>query len=220
MNSAEIWNLALAIIASLGGGGAIVFGLSTFLGKVWANRILERDKLKYQTEMEAIKSSINKKIHEHNVAVSRVDAQRSEAVKELYVSLIEWFEAALQIRAPNNLQQKDLEVAIPTYQAWATELRAKSEKLEKLAMLNAIFVSYETYGKIVQCGAQASQISINFCDAVFNTKGNDPEQIFNAIENARMEMEKQYRNDFEPARVALIGEFRSIIDPRLNEEVS
>jgi hypothetical protein len=217
MGSTETWDLALAIITSLGGGSAIVFGLSTFLGKVWAGRILEKDKLKYQSEMESIKSELNKKIHEHNVAISRVDSQRAEAVRELYVSLLEWFEAALQIRAPNNLQNKDLEVAIPTYQEWATKLRAESEKIEKLAMLNAIFISDETYGKFAHCGVQASQMSINFCDAVFNTKSSDPEEILNQIENARKDMTAQYEKDFEPARMALIGEFRSIIDPRLKD---
>lgn len=220
MGSTETWDLALAIITSLGGGSAIVFGLSTFLGKVWAGRILEKDKLKYQSEMEAIKSELNKKIHEHNVAISRVDSQRSEAVRELYVSLLEWFEAALKIRAPNNLQDKDLEVAIPAYQSWATELRAESEKIEKLAMLNAIFISDETYEKFSHCGVQASKMSINFSDAVFNTKSSDPEQILIQIESARKDMEAQYQKDFEPARKALIDEFRSIIDPRLKVEIS
>ena len=82
MGNTETWDLALAIITSLGGGSAIVFGLSTFLGKVWAGRILEKDKLQYQSEMESIKSELNKKIHEHNVAISRVDSQRAEAVRE------------------------------------------------------------------------------------------------------------------------------------------
>ena len=38
---------ALTVIASLGGGGAIVFGLSGFLGKLWADRALEAQKQQY-----------------------------------------------------------------------------------------------------------------------------------------------------------------------------
>ena len=112
----------------------------------------------------------------------------------------------------------DFEVAIPKYQEWATKLRAESEKIEKLAMLNAILLSDETYGKFAHCGVQASQMSINFHDAVFNTKSSDPEEILNQIEGARKDMTEQYEKDFEPARMALIGEFRSIIDPRLKDD--
>ncbi len=37
--------------------------------------------------MEAIKSELSKKIHKHNVAISCLDSQRAETVRELYVSL-------------------------------------------------------------------------------------------------------------------------------------
>jgi hypothetical protein len=47
MTFLEILKIALAVIASLGGGGAIVFGLSGFLGKLWADRALETQKQEY-----------------------------------------------------------------------------------------------------------------------------------------------------------------------------
>ncbi len=220
MNIEDILKIAGAIITSLGGGALIVAAFSTWLGKVWASRILESDRAKYKAEIEILKSELSKKIHEHNVAISRIDTQRTDAIQDLYNLLIEWFEAALEIRAPIELQQEDLEVEISVYQNWAKNLRAKSEKLEKLAMLKAIFLSDETYKVFAQCGTQASKMSIDFCDAVFNKKSFDPNDVLNQIENARLNMEKQYQSDFEPARIALIKEFRSIIDPRLKEETS
>lgn len=39
MNWEEVLKIALTVIASLGGGGAIVFGLSGFLGRVWVDRL-------------------------------------------------------------------------------------------------------------------------------------------------------------------------------------
>jgi hypothetical protein len=50
MSLSEIWQTSFAILTSLGGGGAIVILLSSWLGKVWAARILEQDRKKYTIE--------------------------------------------------------------------------------------------------------------------------------------------------------------------------
>jgi hypothetical protein len=50
------WDVALSVLASLGGGGAIVLALSSWLGKVWASRILEADRRRYSEELEAVKN--------------------------------------------------------------------------------------------------------------------------------------------------------------------
>jgi hypothetical protein len=47
MTPKEILEVAFTVIASLGGGGAIVFGLSAYLGKVWADRGLAKQKQEY-----------------------------------------------------------------------------------------------------------------------------------------------------------------------------
>jgi hypothetical protein len=47
MTVKEVWQVAGAVLASLGGGGIIVLGLSSFLGKVWANRALAKQKQDY-----------------------------------------------------------------------------------------------------------------------------------------------------------------------------
>ena len=50
-------NLVTSVILSVGSSSALILGLSSWLGKVWANRILEKDKAKFQNEMEIIKSN-------------------------------------------------------------------------------------------------------------------------------------------------------------------
>lgn len=47
MNVKEVLEIALTVIGSLGGGGLIVFGLSGYLGKLWADRALERQRHEY-----------------------------------------------------------------------------------------------------------------------------------------------------------------------------
>jgi len=47
MTPKEILEVAVTVIGSLGGGGLIVFGLSSYLGKLWADRALEKQKQEY-----------------------------------------------------------------------------------------------------------------------------------------------------------------------------
>lgn len=72
----EAIELAAALITGLGGGGAIVFGLSSWIGKVWANRILEKEKAEHSKEIEHYKSELNKELQ-------RVNAIQDKA---LYIS--------------------------------------------------------------------------------------------------------------------------------------
>jgi hypothetical protein len=47
MSAQEVFEVAAAVIASFGGGGVIVFALSGYLGKAWADRALEKQKQDY-----------------------------------------------------------------------------------------------------------------------------------------------------------------------------
>lgn len=62
----EIFGIAAAIIASIGGAGAIIIAVSSWLGKVWANRILENQKKEHQREIESFKSQLQENINKVN----------------------------------------------------------------------------------------------------------------------------------------------------------
>ncbi len=57
------WQIVLEIvataIASVGGAGAIIWALSSFFGKMWANKILEKQKAEYQKDIEQYKSELS-----------------------------------------------------------------------------------------------------------------------------------------------------------------
>lgn len=76
MNIKEVFEVASAVLVSLGGGSAIVFGLSNWLGKVWANRILENEKDQHNRELEKYKRELSEELE-------RVKAFNDKA---LYVS--------------------------------------------------------------------------------------------------------------------------------------
>lgn len=67
MDVSSAFQVALAVLASLGGGGLLVFVLSSWLGKVWANRILESDRRRYSEELERVHGELEKAVHVHRV---------------------------------------------------------------------------------------------------------------------------------------------------------
>jgi transcription antitermination factor NusG len=60
MSWSEIAATAAAIIAGLGGGGAIVLGLSNWIGRLLAERYVEKLKHEIQQEMESYKTKLKK----------------------------------------------------------------------------------------------------------------------------------------------------------------
>ena len=67
MDLGSAFSTALAVLASLGGGALIVLGMSSWLGKVWANRILESDRRRFNEELERIRGELEKTIHAHRI---------------------------------------------------------------------------------------------------------------------------------------------------------
>jgi hypothetical protein len=62
----QAFKLAASILASTGVGAVIIFGLSSWLGKVWANRILEADRLRYQSALDVFKRYSETQFHLYN----------------------------------------------------------------------------------------------------------------------------------------------------------
>lgn len=91
MDFTSAMNLFGAVVVSLGGSTAIVFGLSSWIGKIWANRLMEKDKLKYTKEIETLKNELQTKITqmEHFHQISQETYQKLFTKKiEIYESLI------------------------------------------------------------------------------------------------------------------------------------
>jgi len=67
MDWKQAFELGTAIVTSLGGGSAIVFGLSSHLGKLWADRALEKEKHKYAEILQNAKSELDKTTNRYQV---------------------------------------------------------------------------------------------------------------------------------------------------------
>ena len=92
------WDSAFKIITAglgaVGGASVIIWGLATWFGKIWANKILERDKSKYAAELEKIKQSYSKELENYKsqleitkVSLSRYSEKQFHIFNEIWQSL-------------------------------------------------------------------------------------------------------------------------------------
>jgi len=113
MNIEQILSITGSVLLALGGGAAIVFALSKWLGGVWANRILENERAASAREHELLvrrrnvyaKLAVSLRVflrrHEHNAPDNREqfleaydeaslwapDSVRGSGVKSLFLTL-------------------------------------------------------------------------------------------------------------------------------------
>ncbi len=66
----EVFNVIIAALGAIGTSAAIIFACSNWLGKVWASRILEKEKALLNKELEKVKKDLDiykeKHLKNHN----------------------------------------------------------------------------------------------------------------------------------------------------------
>jgi hypothetical protein len=83
VNFADIMKVAAGIIASVGCAGVIILGLSSWLGKVWADRISLKTSARYEQEIEELRNRYNTELE-----LSRAEiAERRDFMNSLYKSM-------------------------------------------------------------------------------------------------------------------------------------
>ncbi|HET8923780.1 MAG TPA: hypothetical protein VFN26_12395 [Candidatus Acidoferrum sp.] len=60
MTTGDVWGVAGAVLASLGGGSVIVAAFSNWLGKLWADRLMEKERAQHAKELEKLRSSLER----------------------------------------------------------------------------------------------------------------------------------------------------------------
>jgi hypothetical protein len=71
MNYQEVLEIGAAVIASLGGAGAIVLASSSYFGKIWANKLMESDKAKYARDLESLKNDLTNETESYKLKLKK-----------------------------------------------------------------------------------------------------------------------------------------------------
>lgn len=60
MTIKEVLGVVVGVLASLGGGGAIVVALSSWIGKVWATRFMDQERAHHAQELEKLRGNLER----------------------------------------------------------------------------------------------------------------------------------------------------------------
>jgi hypothetical protein len=144
MQLSEIWAISGTILASIGGGTAIVFGFSSWLGKVWANRLMEKEKNEHSRELEFLRNKFYKETESYKIKL-----KKSELIFE------KQFEAASELVALQRSFVPEINFPHMDWEDVLDHYACSSEKIEKaleeyLSRHGAI-LGEEVEEKIAEC---------------------------------------------------------------------
>jgi hypothetical protein len=134
----EIFSVAGAVLLSMGGAGVVLAALSSWLGKVWASRILERERAELSKSIEVIKAELTRSIEqekaamalfheEHKAEIEELSSQRLDALtrrRDVYARLATKMRIFLRADVPAEQLEKDKWAFLAAYDEgyiWASE---------------------------------------------------------------------------------------------------
>src|SRR3990172_177822 len=92
-------SIGATILASLGGGGLIVFALSNWLGKLWADRLMQRERQEHSIQLEQLRNSLRLASEEQLASLrSQLDIAKEAHVRE-HLDRVTIYRAALDLIA-------------------------------------------------------------------------------------------------------------------------
>lgn len=202
------------IFAALGGTGAGLV-IAGFLGKKLISHELEKSRLLYEKELAAkaqvLKNDLSIFAHEQMVGISRIDAQRADAIKSVYSVIAKWAYAISEINYP---KQTDFSLREIT-EAYFTESLAKVDCANEMAfevlIENGIYFSSSTYNQITDVLKLALIYSIEVKKIFARSIHAEGEIIWDRV-NEELQKEKvKFEAAYDPIRGSLVEEFRRII---------
>ncbi|MBI5805309.1 hypothetical protein HZA73_04605 [candidate division TA06 bacterium] len=120
-------------LITIGGVSAVVFGLATWLGKVWAERILTTEKHKIEMDFEKVKQIYLKEIEEYKTNLERLKAyfpKYSENQFKIYQEI--WLELLKLKRSADSLwEHADRNVL----EKFIKQIEDTKNKLEEYSLL-------------------------------------------------------------------------------------
>jgi len=162
----DVFETALAVLGSIGGGGLIVWSLSGWLGKVWAERLMERERQDYRKELEQLRADLNRR---NTTALEHVRAEwdvLKTKVLGAHAEKIAHYQNFIDVLAP---MAADVASAAQGVRFSPEQVAAKIETFEK-ARLRA-------YGYLAMFAPQAVMDAQDAVVDYLHTGIEDPTQV-------------------------------------------
>jgi len=89
MNIEQAFEIAQAVLLSIGGASIILFMLSNWLGKVWANRLMVHERAKHSADIAELKAKLKKEADHTNHLLMQKIALYKEVANPIIDLIIE-----------------------------------------------------------------------------------------------------------------------------------
>ena len=138
----EFWQTIVGILGSIGVGCAIVVGLSSWLGKIWAERLMAQETAKYREELERLAKQLERKNY-----VSKVRFDAEFAIYRELCALTDEMERTVYMLFPAQIdylprdEEAKKEVFLKRYENANSAYVRASKSLSK----NSAFIPKEIY---------------------------------------------------------------------------
>ncbi|MCK4818623.1 hypothetical protein KA005_22825 [bacterium] len=86
MGLKELLEISGVILGSIGGGAVIVLGFSSWLGKVWANRLMAKEKAEHAQDLESLRNRLLQDTESYKIKLKKSEfifQKEFEAASEL-----------------------------------------------------------------------------------------------------------------------------------------
>jgi effector-binding domain-containing protein len=168
----DIFKIVTAVLGSVGSASIIIFGFSSWLGKVWASRILTREKAKLDTLS-----------YEHQVKFSSLHEKRADVIAETYALVRDVYNRVAEFSSHNGNTQENRD-----------RVGVSIKNLTDYYPKRRIFISYEVANKIDRLRVELSRIVEDV-----DTAGSDYdstsmyERIYESASEALSNLEEDFR---------------------------
>ena len=175
MNWPEWTAIAATVVASLGGGGAIVLGLADRIGKVLASKYVEKLKQEIQEELESHKTRLRKSeflFQKEFEATSEFISLRIRLLPRYRFPEMEWHDACEDFAHRFEQVENTLESYIATHGA-----AFQQETLERLANAK----TRASWGKFEVTNNNVSGEGIRYAEEVMNALEEIEKELYRAV---------------------------------------
>ena len=177
----DAFKIASSILVSIGGGAAILFGLSSWLGKIWAEKILSSDRDRYNRQLEMLKSDLSSDVEKLKSQMAlKLDISKRFSEKQFHLYNDLWNSLCDLMIAGNNLWEDVTETNAKKFaeqlkktkdQILRSSLLIENDHYQRLKELMDRFSKFE-FGKIRLIDLRRSNDQVNLED-IERTIGNN-----------------------------------------------
>ena len=201
------------VLPALSGAGA-GWALIHFFGQRLVDHRLAKDLDRYREELkentEVLKSQLSIYAHEQSVAISRVDSQRSEAIKNVYACMRSVINPITSIMVGSPIVDGTPAQSVQYYLDHAEDAHKSVGVLtNKLADL-AIYFDNETYKKVAVFAKATMYATGVYLDQLrpLVANGRSAEDILASAEQGRLQVKTQFETAIKSVAAELTGIFR------------